>query len=346
MTAACFFAASATQATTPDTGDMDNLLNTAEMEVRVDWQRDQISGKKRHDESGFKGKFVNLILKGDITNNLSYAYRQRFSKPFGTGSFFDATDWLYLTYRATDKWELSGGKQIVAIGGFEYDYAPIDIYQYTEFCNMIGCYQFGGSVAYNLNASDKLTAQVVQSPFHTKDNNDLYGYSLKWAGSHGIYSTIWSAGLHEYKPNRYINYIALGNSFQLGKVQLLLDYTNRYAKGNGAKFFGDFTFCTEVKAKMLSTLSVFAKYSIDHNDNNQGDYCVFAGTKQHHAGAGVEFFPNKGKRDLRFHANFFHTWGDNGNPDGVLRNKQSTLNLGVTWRANLMNIKSVLPKKP
>lgn len=345
LAASTFLTASSIQASAPDSENTNNLINTAQMEVRVDWQRDQLGGSKRSDESGFKGKFVNLILKGDITDNVSYAYRQRFSKSFGEGKFFDATDWLYITYRPTDKWELSGGKQIVAMGGFEYDYAPIDIYQYTEYCNMIGCYQFGASAAYKFTPHDQLTAQVVQSPFHTKENNDLYGYNLKWVGNHGMYTSIWSASLHEYEPNHYINYIALGNCFKMGNVQLLLDYTNRYAKGYGSKFLGDFTFSTEVKARVIPQLNVITKYSIDHNDSNGGDYCVYAGTKQHHAGVGVEFFPNKGKPDLRLHANFFHTWGENGNPDGVLQNKQSTINVGITWRANLLNIKNYLPKK-
>lgn len=56
--------------------------------------------------------------------------RHRLNKKNNDASFFDATDWLYLAYRK-DNWELSAGKQVVAIGGYEYDAAPIDLY----FCS-------------------------------------------------------------------------------------------------------------------------------------------------------------------------------------------------------------------
>ncbi len=321
----------------------ESFINTAELQTRIDWQRDQIGGDKRDSKSGFKGRYLNLILKGDITDNISYAYRQRFSKPFGTGKFFDATDWLYLTWKATDKLAISGGKEIVALGGFEYDYAPIDVYGATEFWNNIPCYQFGGSVAYSVSSHDQLTAQLVQSPFRN-DSTDLYAYNLRWNGNHGALSTIWSVSMLEYQPGKYINYIVLGNQFDFGKGHIIIDYQNRYAKGNGTAFFGDFTLNTEIHVQPTKQVNVFAKYAIDQNLRNKGDYCVFAGTKQHHAGIGVEYFPLKGRKDLRLHANAYHTWGKNTNPAGTNQDKQTTFNLGLTWKADLLNIRKLIKK--
>lgn len=315
-----------------------NWLHTAQLEVRIDWQRDQLGCQKVDDNSGFKGQYINLILKGDLSSKVSYAYRQRFSKGFSSSGLFDATDWLYVTYRPTDKWALSAGKQTVAHGTYEYDYAPIDIYQYTEYCNNIACYQFGVSADYIFNASNDLLLQVCQSPFRA-NHPDMYGYNLKWTGNHGLYSNIWSVSMHEWMPKHYINYIALGNRFDFPKGHIFLDYTNRYSSGFDTSFLGDFTFSSEFHYSPVTELNLFTKYSYDINDANEGDFCVFAGTEQHHLGVGLEYFPLHGRRDLRIHANFFHTWGDNTNPGGVLQNKQSTVNIGMTWRADILNFK-------
>lgn len=320
------------------TNDDHSWLNIAQVEVRADWQRDYIDGNKNGENSGFKGQYINLILKGNISSKVSYAYRQRFSKSFSSSGLFDATDWVYVTYRPNDSWAFSGGKQTVAIGGFEYDYAPIDIYQYSEYCNNIGCYQFGVSAEYNINSSNQVLAQICQSPFRF-NAPDMYGYNLKWTGVHGAYSNIWSLSMHEYMPEHYINYIAIGNRVDFSKGHFLFDITNRYSGGYEADFLGDFTITSELHIQPVKELNLFAKYGYDKNDDNRGDYCVFAGTEQHHLGIGLEYFPIDGRKDLRIHANFFHTWGENTNPDGVLQDKQSTFNLGVTWRADLLRFK-------
>ena len=47
--------------------------------------------------------------------------------------FFNATDWFYVDYKPTEQWTLSAGKQVIDIGGWEYDYAPINLYYCSEF---------------------------------------------------------------------------------------------------------------------------------------------------------------------------------------------------------------------
>lgn len=313
-----------------------NWVTTAQLEARVDWQRDWLDGTKRAEESGFRGQYLNFILKGELGKHWSYAYRQRFSKELKSG-FFNATDWLYLTYNIK-KWEMSAGKQVVGVGGFEYDYAPIDVYQYSEYCNNIGCYQFGASVAYNLTPNDRLQVQATQSPFRA-NADDMYGFGVKWDGKHGPFTALYSANLFEATPGHWINYIALGNRFDFSRGHFIVDWTNRYAGGYDANFFGDFTLTTELHVQPIRELNAFIKYGWDRNKKNGSDYCVFAGTEQHHLGGGVEYFPLKGRRDLRLHASYFHTWGENTNPAGVLQDKESTLNIGLTFRADLLHLK-------
>jgi hypothetical protein len=83
--------------------------------------------------SGFRGKYLNVLLSGDIGKHWSYSYRQRLNKAHANQSFFDATDWIHLTYTLNKHWSFNAGKQVVGIGGYEYDRAPIDLYFCSEY---------------------------------------------------------------------------------------------------------------------------------------------------------------------------------------------------------------------
>ena len=166
------------------------------LEARVDYQRETIDGKQNLDNSGFKGRYINLLLSGDIGHGFSYAYRQRLNKD---QSFFAATDWLYLTYTTpNNRWALSAGKQVVGVGGYEYDIAPIDCYFYSEYCSNIGCYQFGASVTHTLKSGrDSFMAQVTESPFRGEDSKEMYAYNLMWMGRHEWFQTLYSLNAME-----------------------------------------------------------------------------------------------------------------------------------------------------
>ena len=61
-------------------------------------------------------------------------------------------------------------------------------------------------------------------------------------------------------------------------------------------------------------------------------------------GGGLEYFPLKKNRDLRFHATCFYTTGRNGNPEGARLDKQLTGQAGVTWRLDLFALTNRLLK--
>lgn len=121
--------------------------------------------------SSFDGKYLNIILEGEINDKFSYNYRQRMildSKP-NYRSFFNATDWMYLTYKINKNFSLTGGKQVVAIGGFEYDAAPISMYVWSNFWNNVTCYQIGAKLNYTTtNEKHLIGFQVANSPFTTQ----------------------------------------------------------------------------------------------------------------------------------------------------------------------------------
>lgn len=314
-------------------------IRTAQLETRIDHQRAYDSeGQHIDDRTGFSGSFVNLILKGEFAPKFSYAYRQRFSKAIKNGHFLDATDYLYITYAPTERWSVAAGKKIMHLGGFEYDYAPIDVYRYSEYCNQVSSYQFGASATYSFQGGkDQLTAQFVQSPFHYV-HNDMYGYNLYWSGHHGFYSSLWSVSALEYSRGRFVNYVALGNRFDFNLGHLILDYTNRFSGGYHASYFGDQTFSAELHIQPIKELNVFGKYAFDRNEENGGDLLVMPGTKLHSMDIGIEYRPIKGQEDLRLHADYGHTWGTNSNPDGVLQGGENYMNVGLTWRLDFLKL--------
>lgn len=303
-------------------------------EARGDYQREYVDGSLNDDETGFKGKFLNFTMTGNITKDISYAFRHRLNKFSKSSSFFDATDFLMLDWQATDWLSLSGGKQVVYIGGYEYDRAPIELYFCSEFWNMIPCYEWGASATLGFNkGADKLTFQVCESPFRGyAQNRDIYAYNLLWTGRHGWLSTLWSVNMIEYQKGKYINYIALGNEVKFSdKLKAEIDFINR-ATDHQTFFLKDCSVMAELSYKPVDKVNLFAKVTYDvNNTDNTGDYTVTAGSELTRIGGGVEFYP-LGNDRLRLHANYSYAMGTNTNPEGVMRDKQSLIDVGLTWR--------------
>ena len=221
----------------------DSELLRLRIEARLDYMQEYVEGNKINNNSGFKGKYLNIRMDGNLTDNFSYSYRQRLNKPNVNATFFDATDWLTLTYKFKN-WSVSAGKQVVAIGGYEYDRAPIDLYFCSEYWNNIACYQMGVSGNYTTTAGkDQILFQFCESPFRKNPSNlsnkEMFAYNLMWYGNHGFFSSMYSINFMEYLPGKYINYIALGNRFTFGKFALELDIMNR-AMGGSDFLFNDY----------------------------------------------------------------------------------------------------------
>lgn len=304
------------------------------MEARGDAQYETIGGHLIDGNTGFRGKQLNLRLNGNITDAWSYAYRQRMGKPNSNASYFDAVDHINLTY-TTGAWAFTGGKQTVAVGGYEYDRAPIDFYFGSEYWYNMDCYQWGVAATYNFGneANDALKLQIGQSPFRGK-SPEMLGYSLLWSGSHGWIDILHSVNMMEYQPGKYVNFIALGHQFNMGDFKLQLDWMNRADMANFD--FYDFSVMADLSWSASDKLNVFGKASYDVNGSNTADYCVLPGTELTRVGAGVEYFPIKDSRDIRLHANYSYAWGTNGNGGGTVWNDQSFLSLGVTWKMDIL----------
>lgn len=313
------------------------------VEARADFQQESIDGTKQTENSGFKGNILNVIMHGQLTPKFSYMYRQRLNGINKDHSFFDATDWLYLSYQANRHWSFTVGKWAVLVGGWEFDPAPIDVFQLFEFCYTFPCYSWGVWAGYETtDKKDKFYFQVVESPFQRvcpkqpDGRGDMYAYNLIWYGKHGFYASDWSVNMLEYAPHKYINYISLGNRFHIAdNLRVDVDVMNRASSGQRF-LFQDCSVTARVDYQPVREVNVWAKASYDVNQTGTAaDLSLYDGTEITRLGAGVEYFPLKNNK-VRLHANYSYAFGKNTNPCGFVKDKQSMVDLGVTWRVNVL----------
>ncbi len=314
-----------------------------DFEARGDFQYRDIDGTKMKDDCGFRGNIVNVILKGDISPKFSFAFRNRLNGIHRDYSFFDATDWLFLTYKPTENISVMAGKLIVQLAGWELYPAPIDCYYLSEFCYNYPCYQWGVTGQYTTGSgNDAFRLQVCQSPYQktykslTEKSEDMYAVNAQWMGRHGFFEPMWSVNLMEYAPNKFINYISLGNRFHLaGNVQVELDLMNRAASHQA--FFGkDCSVACQVSYQPVEKLNVFAKMTYEVNKSGtDADVAIMDGTEMKRVSGGIEFFPLKDK-NVRIHGNYSYAFGKNTNPNGTVHDGETGVNIGVTWRAKVL----------
>ncbi|MDE5560262.1 MAG: OprO/OprP family phosphate-selective porin [Bacteroidaceae bacterium] len=311
------------------------------VESRFGWQMLRTDGAGTDgNRTGFRGEFFNLRLDARLYRGLTFSWRQRLNIT-SERNFWNSTDWMTLDYTHDDRWHFSAGKQIVAIGGYEYDRAPIDLYGVnSEFWNQIACYQFGVSASYSFSAADRLLLQFCNSPFRTFiGSNDTYGFSLMWNGSHGMWETIWSVNAFQCTGGRWMNYIVLGNKFNFlpGRLWLELDYINR-ASSRQTFLFDDSSVIAEMSARPLRSVRVFAKYNFDINrSGTDADLCVTDGTKIHGVSGGVEYEPfARHPEVLRLFGMAGYTWGVNANPDGAMFDGQVRLSIGAKLNLDIL----------
>lgn len=341
----------------------DNEVFRLGVEARFDWLNQTLDGNKQTDASGFKVRYFNLRLDGQITSKFSYSWRQRFNRANSISEFAQNTDWLHLTYKPTENWAISAGKQVLMIGGWEYDRAPIELYFCSEFWNNVNCYQLGASVAYTTNSgNDTILFQACQSPYDTTSADvDYYAYNLYWSGSHGFYTALYSLNFMQYAPGKYDKYIALGNQFKFGDATIQLDLMNRGPKVKDL-LFDNFSIMGEAAYLVADRVNIFAKATYDKIGNSSITASgLVPGTELTRVGGGVEYYPlgGKGNRNVRLHAAYAHTFGvntnfepevdccgnvvmdANGTPKqvfkGTARNGLGYLTVGLTWKIDILS---------
>jgi hypothetical protein len=287
-------------------------------------------------DKGFEGENLNFVIAGKISDNLSYRIRQRFNKAISASNPFNATDFLYLDWKANDHWTFSFGKQEIYIGGFEYDYAPIDVYFWSEcWGEFPSSYSFAASAAYNFTDKQKIILQLSNSPFYSGSTNNL-SYNLVWFGEiFPFWKTIWSVNESEYSKGNFQNIISLGNRFEFSSFYWELDFVNRaISEDNGTEkddfFLSHWGVVTKLNYR-CDKWNLFCKFSYDKDNNFYLDrYIKWSDHNYTTVGVGAEFFPLNDDR-LRLHAVYY---ANNIDQVGNTETRHNVL-FGATWKINL-----------
>jgi hypothetical protein len=190
--------------------------------------------------SRFKMEQFRLEIRGMVFKKVYFRFRDRYTKTQSVQSvdnLLGSVDLAYIRVDATPKLSISMGKMCADWGGYEFDYNPIDIYEYADIVEMADNFLAGVGVSYQAFENHQFSLQVLNS--RTRTFEELYGeqpgkveakaplaFVANWRGSFfgGKFNTIWSYAIHTEARNTFMNYIALGNQLKIGKFLVEYDY--------------------------------------------------------------------------------------------------------------------------
>ena len=195
--------------------------------------------------SRFNMEQFRVELRGKVSNKVYFRWRNRFTKttePQSVDNLSASVDIAMVRVDATDQWSFSFGKLCADWGGYEFDYNPIDIYQYSDIIDYADNFLAGAGASYKANPNHQFTVQVLNS--RTKSFNEIYGdqpnvseskaplaFVANWRGSlfNGKYKPIWSYSFFTEATSTYMHYITLGNQVKVGK-QFTIEYDFNWYK--------------------------------------------------------------------------------------------------------------------
>lgn len=258
----------------------------------------------------FTGDDLNLDINGYISPKFSYSLNHRIaSSYYGEASWFDATNWLTLTYE-TENFAFTAGKDAIFVGSFEYDAYDLDTYyeMNSAFYNDFDCWQWGVSAAWYPADDHEVLVQFANSPY-AMDGGAL---ALGWRGAWDWYESYWTANLWETDDDDVVKALNMGNRFNFGNFTLDLDLMGRFSES-----YGGLTATLAPSYQFGEWGRVFLKAGADDTGDFDKLNIFFGG--------GFEYFPLKENKDIRFHAAYTR----NDYTVGHL------FSIGLTWKMNL-----------
>lgn len=231
-------------------GNDKNIMSISERLLNVEKKTDalnvymntNIAYQERFDGElkggSFVGKQLRLEMDGVFNEKWSYRFRYRLNRPGKQqdDNFSDNIDFMLVNYQVTDRFRLTAGKKEVTPGGFEWDYNPIQVIEYSEFANEIVDFHLALQAGYKIGKGHELMAEVFNA-----DNvflNDLYpeaglkpakhplGAAAHWTGSmwDGRLQTLWTVMFKNEAKDEQSWTLAFGQKLNMKKWQLYVDY--------------------------------------------------------------------------------------------------------------------------
>lgn len=196
--------------------------------------------------SRFNIEQFRLEVKGKVHDKVYFRFRDRYTRaqePQSIDGISRSTDLAFIRVDVSKNFSIAAGKMCADWGAYEFDYNPIDIYEYSDIIEYADNFLTGVQFAYTVTPQHQFTLQILDS--RTKTFNELYGdqpnfeepklplaFVANWRGSFfdGKFNTIWSYAYHNEARDTVLdqpagmNYIALGNQIKLGKFTVEYDF--------------------------------------------------------------------------------------------------------------------------
>jgi hypothetical protein len=199
-----------------------------------------------YNQSRFRNEQFRLEFRGNVTDKVFFRFRDRYTRAQTSESIDNisrSVDMAYIRVNVTDTWSISAGKMCADWGAWEFDWNPIDIYEYSDIIEYADNFLSGVGFTYTPSNRNQWTFQVLDS--RTKTFDELYGaqpnyteskaplaFVANWRGRllDGKINTIWSYSLFNEAQDANGNganmsYMALGNEFNFSsKFRLIYDF--------------------------------------------------------------------------------------------------------------------------
>ncbi len=193
------------------------------------------------DQFRFKAKQLRIEAKGVINDLLSFRWLQRLNSSNDATHAIDnlpmSIDVAGLGVTLSDKVSLFLGKQCAAFGGVEFDFNPIEVYEFADMIEYTPCFMTGASFTYDVTPVHRIHLQVLNARNSSLSRTypevasalleDTYFpllYSFYWSGqATSFWKTMWSYSYATQTKRHGMHYIALGNEFKFGQFGAYLD---------------------------------------------------------------------------------------------------------------------------
>ena len=193
-----------------------------------------------YDEFSFKTNRVRLEILGQLNDQLSYHFRQSFNRyhnPNAVDNLPSSIEYAYMKWKK-DKFEIIGGKQFVALSGYEGYVNGIKVREFSEFNNNIEIFQTGLSGVYNFSETQFVILQAAN--LRAAQDAALLRYGLPQglnpakapilttASWHGMFADkaiylMYSASAGQVAQGKNIYYLTCGNVYEKGPILAYLD---------------------------------------------------------------------------------------------------------------------------
>lgn len=173
-------------------------IDQAEMNFQIFTTANADIKDREFEGANFKLNRVRLEIKGDVGKYLSYHYRQSFNKymdPFSLDNLSSSLELACVNLNVSDKLAFTVGKHSLAFGGYEYYVNAIKVREFSEFNEMISCYQAGLTANWQITPTQELCLQIMNNRAGSDEESYPTGLpeGIRSAKVPFIYSANWNS---------------------------------------------------------------------------------------------------------------------------------------------------------